>query len=124
MVLTCTMLKFQVFKIKMPSAAVPENIFICKETMTKPEKVSDLKMLGALIVGNTDICNKIVNKASLRAMVFLNINQKEGLGFQGRKSSVARVGIGPMSVGPKETFKVISNQKRPWGPGSALHNKF
>ena len=54
-------------------------------------KISDLKMLGALIVENLVICNKIVNKASLRAMVFLNINQKEGVGFQGRIGIVARV---------------------------------
>jgi hypothetical protein len=49
------------------------------------------QMPGALIVGNTGICNKIVNEASLRAMVFLSINQKGGVGFQGRIGIVARV---------------------------------
>ena len=39
-------------------------------------------------------------------MVFLNINQKDGLGFQGCAGDVARVATGPMSVGPKEIFKV------------------
>ena len=34
-----------------------------------------------LIVGMMVICNKIVNKVSLRKFFFLNINQKEGLGF-------------------------------------------
>lgn len=52
-------------------------------------KISDLKMLGALIVENLVICNKIVNKASLRPMGFLNIKQKEGLGFQGCAGDVA-----------------------------------
>ena len=57
-------------------------------------------------MGNRVICNKNVNKTSLRAMVFLNINQKDGLGFQGCAGDVARVATGPMSVGPKEIFKV------------------
>lgn len=56
---------------------------ICKETGTKLLKASDMKMFSAVIVRNTVSCNKIVNKASLKAMLFLNINQKEGLGFQG-----------------------------------------
>ena len=42
-----------------------------------------LKMLNALVVENLIFCNKIVNKTFLRAMVFLNVNQKEGLGVQG-----------------------------------------
>jgi hypothetical protein len=53
----------------------------CKGTVTKPPKVSDLKMDSALIVENVIIGNKIVNKAFVRTMVFLNKNQKEGLGF-------------------------------------------
>ena len=53
------------------------------------------------------ICNKIVNKVSLRKFFFRNINQKEGLGIQGRAGNVARVAIRPVSVGPKEIFKVI-----------------
>jgi hypothetical protein len=64
-------------------------------------------MLSALIVGIVVICNKIVNKASLRATIFLNINQKEGLGFQECLSNVARVAIGPVSVSPRETVKAI-----------------
>lgn len=47
----------------------------------QPLKISALKMLGALTVGNMLIYNKSVNQASLRAMVFLNINQKGGLGI-------------------------------------------
>ena len=46
--------------------------------VTKPLNVLDLNMPSALIVDNMVICNKILNKASLRAMVFLNINKKEG----------------------------------------------
>ena len=57
---------------------------------------------------NFVICNKIMNKLPLRAMFFLNINQKEGLGFQGCAGNVARAATGPMSIGPKKTFKVIS----------------
>ena len=67
----------------MPSASILGNAVICKEIVTKQLKVSDLKMSGALSVGNMVICNKIVNQVSLREMVFLNMNQKEGLGFQG-----------------------------------------
>ena len=54
--------------------------------MTKLLKVSDLKMPGALIVVNTIICNKIVNKESLRAMVFLNI---ETIGVSNYSTQVA-----------------------------------
>lgn len=101
----------------MLSASVAENKVICKETVTRVLKASDLKMPSALIVGKMIVCNKIVNKASLRTMVFLNINQKESLGFQGCTGNVARVDIGAMSVGPRERFKVISDhQKQPWGP--------
>lgn len=57
--------------------------------MNKLVKVSDLKVHRALVVGNRIICNKIVNKASLRPMGFLNIKQKEGLGFQGCAGDVA-----------------------------------
>jgi len=42
-------------------------------------------------------------------MVLLNINQKEGLSFQGYASNSARIVIGPINVGPKEIFKVIFN---------------
>ena len=63
----------------MPSASISGNIVICKETMIRPLKVSDHKMLGAVIVGNLVICSKIINKDSLRAKIFLNTNQKEGL---------------------------------------------
>lgn len=69
-------------------------------------------------MGNTVICNKTVNKASLRTTTLLNINQKESLGFQGWADNVASVAIGPMSVDPREIFKVISYYlKQPWGPG-------
>jgi hypothetical protein len=68
-------------------------------TGTKPQKVSSLKMSGALIVGN--ISKNWQQKASLRPIVFLNINQKEGLGFQGCAGDMAKVAIGPMPVGPK-----------------------
>lgn len=64
-------------------------------------------MPGSLTVGNMVVCIKIVNKASLQAVFFLAINQKEGLGLQGRAGNVARVAIGPVSVGPKEIVKVI-----------------
>ena len=83
-------------------------MIICKQTVTKPLKSSNLKMLSALIVGIVVICNKIVNKASLRATIFLNINQKEGLGFQRCAANVARAAIGLMSVGPREIAKAIS----------------
>lgn len=58
-----------------------------------------------LIEGNMAICNKI-EQASLRAMVSLNINQKEGLGFQGFAGDT--VAIGPMGVGPKKTYSRLS----------------
>ena len=64
--------------------------------VTKPLNVLDLNMPSALIVDNMVICNKILNKASLRAMVFLNINQKEGLAFE------VCVSNGEMNIGPKE----------------------
>lgn len=80
---------------------------ICKETVTKLLKVSDLKIPGALIVGNMVICNKAVDKASLRAMVFLNINQKEGLGFQRYADSVAKVVTAPVSLSPRKISKAI-----------------
>lgn len=51
-------------------------MILCKETETKPQKISDLKIPGAFIVGNMIICNKIVNNASLRAMFFRTINMK------------------------------------------------
>lgn len=35
------------------------------------------------------ICNRIANKTSLQAIVFLNINHKEGLGFQGCAGNMA-----------------------------------
>lgn len=66
-------------------------------------------MPSVLIVGNMVICNKIVNKASLKAMVFLNIKQKECLGFQGYAGYVARGAIGPMSVGQKEEERSPEN---------------
>ena len=70
--------------------------------VTKPLNVLDLNMPSALIVDNMVICNKILNKASLRAMVFLNINQKDGLGFQGCVGNVARVVTGSMSIDPRD----------------------
>lgn len=48
----------------------------------------------------------MVNKESLRTMIFLNINQKEGLGFQGFAGDT--VAIGPMGVGPKKTYSRLS----------------
>jgi hypothetical protein len=60
-----------------------EIIVICKKTVTKPPNVSDFKMPSALIVENMLTCKKIVNKLSLQGMVFLDINQKESLGFPG-----------------------------------------
>lgn len=48
-----------------------------QRTVNKPPKVSDLKMPGALFVGYVIIGNKIMNKAFVRAMFFLNKNQKE-----------------------------------------------
>jgi hypothetical protein len=74
--------------------------------MNKLVKISDLKVHRALVVGNRIICNKIVNKASLRAIVFLNINQKEVLGFQGCADGVVRAAIEP--VNPREIAKAIS----------------
>ena len=88
----------------MSGDSIVENMVICKETVTKPLRVSDLKMLGALIVGNMVICNKIMNKTSLRIVFFLNINKKDGLDFQ----KCASIAFGPMSAYPKEIFKVIS----------------
>lgn len=64
-----------------PSVSTEGNSVICRETVMQPLKISALKMLGALTVGNMLIYNKSVNQASLRAMVFLNINQKGGLGI-------------------------------------------
>ena len=61
----------------MPSASIGRNMVIFKDTVTKTLKILDLKISGALIIGNMVICNKIVNKESLRVMVFLNINQKK-----------------------------------------------
>ena len=36
----------------------------CREAVTKPLKISDLKMLSTIIVENMVICHKILNKAS------------------------------------------------------------
>ena len=66
--------------------------------MTKLLKVSDLNMSGVLSVRNTVLCPGKVNKA----MVFLNINQKDGLGFQGCVGNVARVVTGSMSIDPRD----------------------
>lgn len=52
---------------KMLGTSISENMVICKETVTKPPKVSDLEMPSALIVGNMVICKNIANKTSLRA---------------------------------------------------------
>lgn len=71
-----------------------------KKTLTKLVKALGLKMPGALTVGNTVIWNKTVITVSLRAMDILNINQKEGLGFQECTGNVTRVATGPMS--PRE----------------------
>ena len=67
----------------MLGASIAGSTVFCKETVTKLLKVSDLKMPSALIVENMLTCKKIVNKLSLQGMVFLDINQKESLGFPG-----------------------------------------
>lgn len=54
----------------MSSAFIARNMVTCNGIVTKPSKVSDLKMPGALIVGNVIIGNKNVNKAFVRAMFF------------------------------------------------------
>ena len=64
----------------MPSASIAGNVATCTETVTKPLKVSDLKMLGVLISRNMVLASRKVNKASLRVMFFvfvLCINQKK-----------------------------------------------
>ena len=91
----------------MLGASIAGSTVFCKETVTKLLKASDLKMPCALIVGNIVICNKIVNKASQRTMIFLNISQKEGPGFQRCAGNVARVATGPMSADPREIFRII-----------------
>ena len=81
-------------------------------------------MSGALIVGNLVICNKIVNKVSIRAVIFLNINQK-GLGFLGCAGDVASVAIGPMSVGSRDISQTISyHQKTALGAWLEASQKF
>ena len=72
--------------------------------MTKLLKVSDLNMSGVLSVRNTVLCPGKVNKA----MVFLNINQKEGLNFQGCAGDVARFVIGPKGIGPRGINHIFS----------------
>ena len=90
--------------------------------MNKLVKISDLKVHRALVVGNRIICNKIVNKASLRAIVFLNINQKEVLGFQGCADGVVRAAIEP--VNPREIAKAIfCHQKMKSNPSCITNNK-
>ena len=109
----------------MPRVSTAGNTIICKDTVTKLLKVSDLKMPGALIVVNTIICNKIVNKESLRAMVFLNITQKEGLGFHACASDVAMVATGPMSIGSRDISQTISyHQKTALGTWLEAPQKF
>lgn len=51
---------------KMPGTSISENMVICKETVTKLPKMSDLEMPSALIVGNMVICKTIINKTSLK----------------------------------------------------------
>lgn len=87
--------------------------------MTELIKAPDLKLPSAFIVGNIVICNKIVNRASLRTMIFLNINQKGGPGFRGVCRRCGKgVAIGPMSADPRERFKIFSyDLKQPWGGG-------
>lgn len=64
---------------------------------------------------NVVICNEIVNKAALGAMVFLNINHKKQnktkktLGFQGSVGDAVRVAMGSMSASPEEIVEVISS---------------
>jgi len=49
-------------------------------------------------------------------MIFLNINQKEGLGFQGYAGNMAGVAIELVSVGPREIAKAIScHWEMKWG---------
>lgn len=67
------------------------------------------------------IYNKIVNNASSKPIIFLNINQKECLGFLGCAGYVARSAIGPMSVGQKEILFLI--RKWPWRPNLSLAPK-
>jgi hypothetical protein len=40
------------------------------------------------------------------------MNQKVGLGFQGYADDMARVAIGPMSVGSKEILKAVSDHQK------------
>ena len=59
------------------------------------------------------------------AMVFLNINQKEGLGFHACASDVAMVTIGPMSVGSRDISQTISyHQKTALGAWLEASQKF
>lgn len=72
LVLTCIMLT--------PRGPQYQNVWYlnCRKyghllrVMTKPLKVSDLKVPCAFTVGNLVICNKIMNKTSLRVMFFPN----------------------------------------------------
>ena len=59
------------------------------------------------------------------AMVFLNITQKEGLGFHACASDVAMVTIGPMSVGSRDISQTISyHQKTALGAWLEASQKF
>lgn len=82
----------------MPGTSFVGNVVVCKDWPSCLK--SHLKMLSYLIVGNLVICNKIVNKASLRAMVFLNIYQKEVVGFCA--GNMPGVTIRPKIIGPRE----------------------
>lgn len=67
----------------MPSVSIAGNTVICKDMVTKLLKVLDFKMPSVLTSGNMVLRSRKVNKISLRTMIFLTINQKEGLDFQG-----------------------------------------
>jgi hypothetical protein len=48
------------------------------------------------------------DKPFVAATDFLNMNNKEGLGFQGCAGHMTSVVTGPIIVDPRETLKVIS----------------
>jgi hypothetical protein len=64
------------------------------------------------------LCQK-VNKSFLGAMVFLNLKQKECLGFLWCVCDLAKASTGFRSADPEEIFTVFSyHRKRLWGPDS------
>jgi hypothetical protein len=83
---------------------------ICKETVAKPYKVSDLKMHRELIIINMALSTGKVNKLFLPAMFlfvvvvvvlvffFPNVKQEGRPMLPGMFRSCDRIVIGPMSV--------------------------